>query len=58
MVFGVIKGSVREVRVMEQTQLEADQSGGCGALLGGGGELDLCLHFPTVLFATSHTPPC
>lgn len=34
-VFCVFKGSVREGRVMEQTQLEADQRGGCGELLGG-----------------------
>lgn len=33
--FGVIKGSVREGRVMEQTRLEADQRGGCGELLRG-----------------------
>lgn len=52
MVFGVIKGSVMEGRVMEQTRLEADQRVGCGALLRGEGGLD-----PS-LFAFSHCFAC
>lgn len=54
MMFGVIKDSVREGRVMEQALLEAHQRGGCGELLGRGG-LDPTLFAFSCCFACNFT---